>query len=157
MCKVESKEVLNWVCWIIYLAAHFSATIGARGLFIANFWAYQWKPDIIIFILTAIIIFQLGHNFSHVTAVEISWLVQKLWPGGHLNIKMPSYQYRDSHVKDKTVSPTVLSLTWESPYLGKTVFILRRGPDVIIIFHVKPYLYNKCMKHLRNVPRFCAQ
>ena len=48
--------------------------------------------------------------------------------GGRLNIKMSSYQYRDSHVKDKTVSPTVLSLTWESPYLGKTVFILRRGP-----------------------------
>ena len=41
---------------------------------------------------------------------------------------MPSYQYRDSHVKDKTVSPTVLSLTWQSPYLGQTVFILRRGP-----------------------------
>ena len=41
---------------------------------------------------------------------------------------MSSYQYRDSHVKDKTVSPTVLSLTWESPYLGKTVFILRRDP-----------------------------
>ena len=37
------------------------------------------------------------------------------------------YQYRDSHVKDKTVAPTVLSLTWESPYLGKAVFILRRG------------------------------
>ena len=49
-------------------------------------------------------------------------------PGGRLNIKMPSYQYKDSHVKDKTVWPTVLSLTWESPYLGKTVFILRRGP-----------------------------
>ena len=28
---------------------------------------------------------------------------------------------------------TVLSLTWESPYLGKTVFILRRGPDFVII------------------------
>ena len=52
--------------------------------------------------------------------------------GGRLNIKMPSYQYRDSHVKDKTVSPTVLSLTWESPYLEKTVFILRRGPGDII-------------------------
>ena len=52
--------------------------------------------------------------------------------GGRLNIKMPSYQYRDSHVKDKTVSPTVLSLTWESPYLGKTVFILRQGPDSIL-------------------------
>ena len=49
-------------------------------------------------------------------------------PGGRLNIKMPSYQYRDSHVKDKTVSPTVLSLTWEFPYLVKTVFILRQGP-----------------------------
>ena len=49
--------------------------------------------------------------------------------GGRLNIKMPSYQYRDPYVKDKTVSPTVLSLTWESPYLGKTIFILRRGPD----------------------------
>ena len=42
-------------------------------------------------------------------------------PGGRLNIKMSSYQYRDPHVKDKAVSPTVLSLTRESPYLGKTV------------------------------------
>ena len=32
-------------------------------------------------------------------------------PGGRLNIKMPSYQYRDSHVKDKMVSQTVLSRT----------------------------------------------
>ena len=47
--------------------------------------------------------------------------------GGRLNKKMQSYQCRDAHVKDKTVSSTVLSLTWESPYLGKTVFILRRG------------------------------
>ena len=52
-------------------------------------------------------------------------------PGARLNIKMPSFQYRDYHVKDKTVSPTVLSLTWESPYLGKTVFILRRGPAAV--------------------------
>ena len=49
-------------------------------------------------------------------------------PRGRLNIKKSSYQYRDSHVKDKTVSPTVLSLAWESLYLGKTVFILRRAP-----------------------------
>ena len=41
---------------------------------------------------------------------------------------MPSYQYRCYHIIDKTVLPTDLSLTWESPYLGKTVFILRRGP-----------------------------
>ena len=48
--------------------------------------------------------------------------------GGRLNIKMLSYHYRHSHVKDKTVSSTVLSLTWESPYLGKMVFILGQGP-----------------------------
>ena len=41
---------------------------------------------------------------------------------------MLSYQCRDSHVKDKTVSSTILSLTWESPYLAKMVFILRWGP-----------------------------
>ena len=58
--------------------------------------------------------------------------------GGRLNIKMPSYQYRDSHVKDKTVSPTVLSLTWESPYLGKTVFILRQGPGCVVFYFDSP-------------------
>ena len=58
---------------------------------------------------------------------------------GRPNIKMRSYQYRDSHVKDKTVSPTVLSLTWESPYLGKTVFILKRDPeDVLFLCDQRP-------------------
>ena len=52
---------------------------------------------------------------------------------GRLNIKMSSYQYRDPHVKDKTVSPTVLSLTWETTYMGKTVFILRRGPGSLSV------------------------
>ena len=50
--------------------------------------------------------------------------------GGRLNIKILSYQYKDSHVKDKTVSSTVLSLTRESPYQGKTIFVLRQGPGV---------------------------
>ena len=51
-------------------------------------------------------------------------------PGGRLNIKMPSYQYRDSHVKDKTVSPTVLSLTWESKYMpGKDGLYIETGPS----------------------------
>ena len=53
--------------------------------------------------------------------------------GGRLNIKMPSYQYRYCHVKDNTVSPTVLCLTWKSPYLGKSVFILRKGPERLLI------------------------
>ena len=42
-----------------------------------------------------------------------------------LNIDMSSYQYRDPHVPE-----TVLSLTRESPYLGKTVFMLTRGPGL---------------------------
>ena len=57
---------------------------------------------------------------------------QQGYLGGRLRIKMSSYQYRDPHVKDKTVS-TVLSLQMESPYLGKTVFILRQGPENIKI------------------------
>ena len=64
--------------------------------------------------------------------ILVSWhlYIEPGWgPGGCLNIKMLSYQYRDYHVKDKTVSPTVLSLTWEFPYLGQTVFILRWCPE----------------------------
>ena len=53
--------------------------------------------------------------------IIIRFLGWFLTPGDRLNIKMSSYQYRDSRVKDKTVSPTVLSLTWESPYLEKAI------------------------------------
>ena len=51
------------------------------------------------------------------------WCVWLPYPitGGCLNTKMSFYQYRDPHVT------TVLPLTWESPYLGKTVFILKWG------------------------------
>ena len=43
------------------------------------------------------------HDVS--SALQIVQNVQVLWDsGGQLNIKMPSYQYRDPHVKDKTVS-----------------------------------------------------
>ena len=37
-------------------------------------------------------------------------------PGPRLNIKTVFPRYGDSHVKDKTVGETVLSLTWESLY-----------------------------------------
>ena len=63
----------------------------------------------------------------------MTWRCKKT--GGHLNIKMPSYQCRDSHVKDKTVSPTVLSLTWKSPNMGipipgKDSIYIETGPRV---------------------------
>ena len=43
--------------------------------------------------------------------------LQKL-AGARLNVKLPSYQYRDPHVN------------MGIPYLEKTVFILKRGPDI---------------------------
>ena len=46
--------------------------------------------------------------------------ITRLLPGGSLSTKMSSYQY-------------ILSLTCESPYLGKTVFTLRRGPGISIV------------------------
>ena len=71
------------------------------------------------------------------------------YPGGRLNKKDGLTRYGNSNVKDKTVSPTVLSLTWESPYLGKTVFILRRGPDSSWILNqgVKPVLGGLIRRH----------
>ena len=45
---------------------------------------------------------------------------------GRVNIKMSSYQYRDPHVNDET-SHDRLNFNMGIPYLGKTVFILRRG------------------------------
>ena len=74
---------------------------------------------------------QTGNHFRSLGVLRNEPRTLYYHPGGRLNIKMLSYQYRDSHVKDKTVSPTVLFLTWESPYLGKTVFILRRGPGAL--------------------------
>ena len=50
-------------------------------------------------------------------------------PGVHLNIKMPSYQYSDSHYTDKTVSwPSYLY--YENPIPGKMVFILKWDPGI---------------------------
>ena len=48
--------------------------------------------------------------------------------GGRLNKKDGLTRYGNSHVKDKT---SYLSLTWKSPYVDKTVFILRRGPESV--------------------------
>ena len=48
-------------------------------------------------------------------------------PRGRLNIKMYSYQYSNSHYKDKTVSrPSYLCIG--IPIHGKTIFVLRRIP-----------------------------
>ena len=46
----------------------------------------------------------------------------------YMNIKTVFPRYGDSHVKDKTVGETVLSLTWESLNWQDGIFILRRPP-----------------------------
>ena len=86
-------------------------------------WIWRWR---ITSIRNPILGMVLRSSYLHNVFLYVEW-----GPWGRLNIKMSSYQYRDHHVKDKTVSPTVLSLTWESPYLGKTVFILRQGLMIV--------------------------
>ena len=56
---------------------------------------------------------------STAAAVVLTHIFQNilLWePGPRLNVKTIFSRYGDSHVKDKTVGETVLSLTWESLY-----------------------------------------
>ena len=57
--------------------------------------------------------------------------MHKQWPAPRLNIKTVLSTYGDFHVKDKT---DVLSLTWESPYLVRPSFLLRRPPVYWFIF-----------------------
>ena len=62
----------------------------------------------------------------------------KLGPGGCLNIKMPSYQYRNSHYKDKTV--WWLIVTMEIPIPGRLVFIFGNGAQMAT-WGCSPYEY----------------
>ena len=108
----------------------------------------RWSPRVLASTTRVLILpNMINMNMGQVTDVWLSCYLVLLSvdnkTGGRLNIKMPSYQHRDSHVKDKTVSPTVLSLTWESPYLGKTVFILRQGPGNKTATPLWPDPYSK--------------
>ena len=47
---------------------------------------------------------------------DINIVYLNVWPGPRLNIKTVFPRYGDSHVEDKMVGETILSLTWESLY-----------------------------------------
>ena len=66
-------------------------------------WCAKFSGDyfINIWMTTKLIFHQM---WIIITELSVKWT-----PGGRLNIKMSSYQYRDPHVKNKTV----LSLIWE--------------------------------------------
>ena len=58
-------------------------------------------------------------NVFEVLQIYFLGICAAIQPVGHLNMKMLSYQYRDPHVKYKTVLRPSLFLTCESPYLER--------------------------------------
>ena len=61
--------------------------------------------------------------------------------GMSLNIEMSSYQYRNFHYKDKTVSWRFIFIM-EIPIPEKMVFILSRGPGGCLNIHLSSYRYR---------------
>ena len=64
----------------------------------------------------------------------ISEKCHRISSGPRLNIKTIFPRYGHSYVKDKTVGETVLSLTWELPYLVRPSFLLRRPPGIVLMY-----------------------
>ena len=73
-------------------------------------WIKCWTNSRVAFL------FQMTLYSCGVTVMTIT--CSAMDPGGHLNIKMLSYQNRDFHYKDRLT--TVLSLWWNSPHLERT-------------------------------------
>ena len=77
----------------------YSSLLGASRTHIPHYWVPQ-EP---IFLITGC----LKNPYSSLLGAQWSQELQKLHdngPGGHLNINMSPYQYRDPHVKDKRVA-----------------------------------------------------
>ena len=75
--------------------------------------AFDQKPEP----HTSITNFRTTHTgFQNSPVLLISYTPCGKRPGPRLNIKTVFPRYGYSHVKDKTVGETVLSLTWESLY-----------------------------------------
>ena len=69
-------------------------------------------------------------------------------PGPCLNIKTVFPMYGDSHVKDKTVGETVLSLTWEIPILVRRHLYIETAPWTLFQYKKKHIqLWDCCFKH----------
>ena len=58
------------------------------------------------------------------------WKVKTLSSGGYLNIKMPSYKYRDSHYKGKTVSSLSYSYNENAHTWKDGGLYLKQGPTI---------------------------
>ena len=101
MCKQMTNDGSRTTCWIV------------------NIW-----PDALIHYMISNpvgnVIGQFNHQVFQIVSKMACNIEETSW--GRLNVRMPSYQYNDHYVKDRTVLPTVLSLTRESPgkYLANT-------------------------------------
>ena len=117
----------------------------------------------------AIIVFQSNWKYLSSNIINHMWyahgnkIIIPCLSGGRLNIKMSSYQYRDSHVKDKTISLTILSLTWESAYLGKSLhwdraldLTLQADQYGGILQTQRYFLERKVLYFDSNFSKFCS-
>ena len=133
MCKQMTNDGSRTTCWIVNI----------------------WPEALIHYMMinpVGNVIGQFNHHVFQFVSKMACNIEETSW--GRLNIRMPSYQYNGHHAKDRTVSPTVLSLTWESPYLGKTVFILRRGPDYFFCLY-ESYTHPGHTCHLPSLGCSC--
>ena len=80
--------------------------------------------------------FSKTHVAFHLATFNISMLVNKV-PADRVNIKMSSYQYRDSHHKDNTVWQLAYTFQWTFLYLEKNGLYIGTGPRTV----VGKYLY----------------
>ena len=106
--------------------------------YIRNTLIYRYN---VLKLMFTIVGFITGLNCTKVHKQKTTWAVisksRASLAGDRLNITIPSYQYRDPYVKDKTVSPTILSLTRESPHMELLItFCCLPGQDLHNIYNL---------------------
>ena len=87
-------------------------------------WSDRYVPASVSMAVVQMVWYQIGTRASATTQVF------QLWPGGYLSIKMSPYQYRDPHVKDKTVARSRDRLIFNKgiPIPGKDRLYIETGP-----------------------------
>ena len=125
-----------WSTWLSYVDKHDDIIKWKHYL---HYWPFVWGiHQSHQYIPTIHMTIKNIYSYSACISPSLTWLnyIQQTTPqyncfwfsllsGPHLNIKTVLSTYGDFHVKDKTA---VLSLTWESPYLVRPSFLLRRPP-----------------------------
>ena len=86
-CKLEASQLLLSVISL----PHEWGSCGNRGQITGHYWQPNNTDS-------------LGRSIQRIIGTILNYSTHDSNWGGHLNIKMPSYQSRDSHYKDKTVS-----------------------------------------------------